>query len=63
MSHTDPEPYDLAVAEAAAVLGIHGDTLRRWTDDGKVPVWISPSGHRRYRRSGLDALLAAGRPA
>lgn len=60
MSHSDPEPYDLTVGEAAAVLGVHGDTLRRWTDDGKVPAWISPTGHRRYRRSDLTAMVAPG---
>lgn len=50
------DTYDLGVSEAASVLGVHNDTLRRWTDDGKVPHWLTPGGQRRYRRSDLDAL-------
>lgn len=50
------ETYDLTVSAAAKVLSVHPDTLRRWTDDGKVPAWVTPSGHRRYRRTDLDAL-------
>lgn len=53
------ETYDLAVSEAAEILGVHPDTLRRWTDDGKVAVWVTPGGQRRYRRSDLDALRPA----
>ena len=50
------DTYDLTVSKAAEILGVHPDTLRRWSDDGKVPAWTTPSGHRRYRRSDLDAL-------
>lgn len=51
------DSYDLSVTEAAAVLGVHGDTIRRWTDTGKLAAWVTPGGQRRYRRSDLDALL------
>lgn len=53
------ETYDLTIGEAAAILGVHHSTLRKWTDDGRVAAWVAPSGHRRYRRSDLDALLPA----
>ena len=49
--------YDLTVSEAAALLGVHADTLRRWTAAGKVPSWLTPGGQRRYRRSDVEALL------
>lgn len=49
--------YGLTVSEAAARLGVHPDTLRRWTDAGKVPSWTTPAGHRRYRESDLTDLL------
>ena len=53
----------LTSAEAGAVLGVSGKTVARYADAGTLPVVVLPSGHRRYRRSDLDALLAAGRPA
>lgn len=53
----DLTTYGLTVSEAAALLGVHPDTLRRWTDAGKVPCWTTPSGHRRYRETDLADLL------
>lgn len=51
------EPYDLTVSTAAALLSVHPDTLRSWTDGGKVPSWTTPGGQRRYRRSDIEAML------
>jgi len=53
----DFEPYDLTPTAAAALIGVHADTLRRWSDEGKVHVWRTPSGERRYRRSDVLSLL------
>jgi hypothetical protein len=39
------------------VLGVDPDTLRRWADNGKVDVFTTPGGHRRFLRSAIDALL------
>ncbi len=36
------------ITEAARVLGVHPNTLRKWTDDGIVPHTRLPSGYRRY---------------
>ncbi len=33
------------------------DTLRRWADNGKVEVFTTPGGHRRFRRASIDAML------
>lgn len=30
------------------MLGIHPDTLRRWADGGKIAVFKTPGGHRRF---------------
>lgn len=39
------------------------DTLRRWADNGKVEVFTTPGGHRRFLRSAIDALLPRPRAA
>lgn len=49
------ENDELSLNEAAELLQVHPDTLRAWTDDGKVPVWRSPGGRRRFRRRDLEA--------
>jgi excisionase family DNA binding protein len=39
----------LSLAEASEWLGIHPTTLRRWADDGSIPHFRTPGGHRRFR--------------
>lgn len=51
----------LSLAEASKLLGIAGGTLRRWADDGRVPVFTTPGGHRRFSRRALRHLLPAAR--
>lgn len=46
----------LRISEAAALLGVHRDTLLRWADAGKVPHLKTLGGHRRFRRSAIAAL-------
>jgi excisionase family DNA binding protein len=41
----------LTLNEAAEQLGIHPDTLRRWADGGKIAVFKTPGGHRRFSES------------
>lgn len=49
----------LELGEAAAFLGVHFTTLRRWVDAGKVPCIRTPGGRRRFRRTELVAFLAS----
>lgn len=49
--------YDLATGDAAEYCGVDRKTIRRWTDAGQLHAFITPGGHRRYRRSDLDDLL------
>lgn len=44
--------------------GVTIRTLQRWAEQGKVPSATLPSGHRRYRRTDIEALLSVngGRP-
>jgi molybdopterin-binding protein len=44
------------ISEAAAVLGISDDTLRRWVDGGRVPATTGADGRAAIAGSDLAAL-------
>jgi excisionase family DNA binding protein len=50
----------LTIHEACAFLGVDQSTLRRWSDTGKVPVFRTPGGHRRYAEADLRTLVGGG---
>jgi excisionase family DNA binding protein len=43
------------------VLGVSAATLRRWSDAGRLRVFTTPGGHRRFSRAALEQLLPADR--
>ena len=47
----------LRVSDVAAVLGVSANTVRRWTDSGRIAAYRSPGGHRRYLADDVYALL------
>ena len=49
----------LSLTDAAALLGVHPTTLRRWADQGDILVMVTPGGHRRFPRTEIDRLLGA----
>jgi excisionase family DNA binding protein len=53
------EPSDLLTTnEVAAMAGVSRQTVWRWATEGVLPTAIElPSGHRRYRRSAVEALF------
>jgi excisionase family DNA binding protein len=51
----------MTLGEASRVLGVDPDTLRRWADNGKIDVFTTPGGHRRFLRSSIDAMLPRSR--
>jgi excisionase family DNA binding protein len=51
----------LSLGPASLVLGVDPDTLRRWADDGRVPAWTTPGGHRRFDRVALERLSSQRR--
>ena len=51
----------LTLGQAAAYLGAAQSTVRKWTDAGRLPAFYTPGGHRRFRRTDLDAFLAGSR--
>jgi hypothetical protein len=62
----DQRPTDdewLPLGEASRLLGVNADSLRRWADEGRVDVFTTPGGHRRFARRSLDNLMVSRRPA
>jgi excisionase family DNA binding protein len=51
----------LGLGEAARLLGITPQTLRRWADRGQIASYTTPGGHRRFPRSALLALAPPAR--
>lgn len=47
----------LSVGEAAELLGISTDTLRRWEKAGRIQSCRTPTNHRRFELSEIMALL------
>lgn len=45
------------MGEASRALGVDPDTLRRWSDAGRIAVFKTPGGHRRFTRDSIQAML------
>lgn len=43
------------LSEAADLLGVHPATVRAWGDKGDLPMQRTPGGHRRFRRTEVEA--------
>jgi excisionase family DNA binding protein len=56
------EPDWLTLGQAAKFLGVAQSTIRKWSDQGRLPAFYTPGGHRRYRRADLDAFLERSGP-
>ena len=52
----------LMLGQAARFLGVAQSTIRKWSDNGRVPAFYTPGGHRRYRRTDLEAFLDRSGP-
>ena len=52
----------LSLGPASALLGVDPGTLRRWADEGRVTVYTTPGGHRRFDRRALERLATERRP-
>ena len=49
----------LTVREVARLLHVHPNTLRRWSNKGRIRAYrISPRGDRRYKRTEIANFLA-----
>ena len=49
----------LTVSEVARLLHVHPNTLRRWSNEGRIRAYrINPRGDRRYRLRDIEGFLA-----
>ena len=55
------DPDWIGLSEASRLLGVSTATLRRWSDAGRLRVYTTPGGHRRFSLSALERLLPADR--
>lgn len=45
-------------AEASEILGVAQNTLRKWAEQGKIPMHRNPAnGYRLFKRSDLEKFL------
>ncbi len=51
----------ISLQEASEWLGVAASTVRRWGDDGKLPMKRTLGGHRRFSRAAVARLNAADR--
>jgi diguanylate cyclase (GGDEF)-like protein/excisionase family DNA binding protein len=55
-----PPDATLSVTKAARLLGVHPNTVRAWSDAGRLRYYrINPRGDRRYRLGDLQRFLAS----
>ena len=53
----------LTTAQVAQEFSVHVTTVTRWAEDGVLPFFRTPGGHRRFHRADVEALMAKGRVA
>jgi diguanylate cyclase (GGDEF)-like protein/excisionase family DNA binding protein len=66
VSPLPPRPIDatLSVTKAARLLGVHPNTVRAWSDAGRLRYYrINPRGDRRYRLTDLQRFMASAEAA
>jgi excisionase family DNA binding protein len=49
----------LTTTEVAAILNVHINTVRRWSNQGTLKAYqLGPRGDRRFRREDIEEFLA-----
>ena len=48
----------VSLRRACDILGVDESTLRRWADTGRLRVYRTPGGHRRFSLPDLESMVA-----
>ena len=48
----------VSLRRACDILGVDESTLRRWADSGRLRVYRTPGGHRRFSLTDLESMVA-----
>lgn len=48
----------VSLRRACEILGVDESTLRRWADGGRLRVYRTPGGHRRFSLNDLEGMVA-----
>jgi excisionase family DNA binding protein len=54
-------PRFMNVGGAAEYVGVSAASLRKWSDEGILPVYRTPGGQRRFAQADLDDFMRAMR--
>jgi excisionase family DNA binding protein len=61
-SKRSPVTPMLTTSEVAAILNVHINTVRRWSNQGTLKAYqLGPRGDRRFRREDIEEFLAVHR--
>ena len=52
----------ITLSEASTMLGVHKDTLRNWSDTGKIKSVRTPGGHRKFSISEIQKHMGKESP-
>jgi excisionase family DNA binding protein len=59
MANEEMKDDMLTVREVARLLHVHPNTLRRWSNNGRIKAYrITPRGDRRFKREEIARFLA-----
>jgi excisionase family DNA binding protein len=53
-----PDSRWVTLGRASEILGVDESTLRRWADSGRLRVYRTPGGHRRFSLVNLEEMVA-----
>ena len=64
MVSLDDQNNMLKGSEVAKLLHVHVNTLRRWSEEGRIVSYrITPRGDRRYKKSDIERFLSENNPS